>query len=384
MKVLMLTSVLPGAVPTGGEIASSAFVEALRSAGHQVVVVGYSRHGANPIAGEDTVAVGDRVIETSSARWARFAWMFRSALLRRPYSVAKFESREYARRAEAALARLDPDIVIVEHVQMMWVQRAVEWRKPTILNTQNVEHEMYRSLAALRPGTVTGVALRREARLMERWERASATRATEIWTLTEEDASYFRAAAPGKQVRQFDLPAAANLAPAHECCDIGIMGTWTWQPNRAGLEWFLDTVMPHMPSDLTIRVAGRGGEWIERRAPGVQWAGVVSSAGAFLRSARVIAVPSVTGGGVQVKTLDAIAAGRPVVATSVALRGIRDIPDYVVCTDDPTQFAASLNRAVLGDVVGDTAAGGLAWTHLRRERFTQAVSTAVASLVPAT
>jgi glycosyltransferase involved in cell wall biosynthesis len=382
----MLTSVLPGAVPTGGEIASAAFVDALRSAGHRVVVVGYSRPGASPIGGEDMVPVGDRVIETSSARWARFAWMFRSVLGRQPYSVAKFESHEYARRTEEVLAMLGPDIVIVEHVQMMWVRWSVEWRMPTILNTQNVEHEMYQQLAALKAGTVTSVALRREARLMERWERASAARSTEIWTLTDDDASYFRAAAPGKQVRQFDLPATPDSAPAKDCCDIGIIGTWTWQPNRAGLEWFLAKVVPHLADKLIIRIAGRGGEWIERRAPGVSWAGLVPSAGAFLRSARVIAVPSVTGGGVQVKTLDAIAAGRPVVATSVALRGIRDIPDYVACVDDPAQFAASLNRALLngdGSGRGDTAAVGLAWTRLRRERFTQAVGAAVAALVTA-
>lgn len=380
MKVLLLTSVLPGAAPTGGEIASAAFVEALRRGRHRVVVLGYSRPGANDVAAPDTVAVGARVIETSSARWSRYAWMFRSALRNRPYSVMKFESRDYARAASEALAALEPDLVIVEHVQMMWVREQVDWQQPTVLNTQNVEHAMYRELAALRNRSVTGWALRREARLMERWERASAARATEVWTLTDGDARWFQATSPGGLVRQFDVPPSADSAPASVDCDIAILGTWTWQPNRAGLEWFLDQVVPHLPDALDIRVAGRGGEWIARRAAGVRWAGLVPSASAFLRSARVIAVPSVAGGGVQVKTLDAIASGRPVVATSVALRGIRDIPDYVTRADDPAQFAASLRRTLSEPVGSDPAAEGVAWTQRRRARFAQAVCDAVASL----
>lgn len=380
MNILMLTSVLPGTVPTGGEIVTSAYIDALRSCGHRVVVVGYSRAGAMLSVGEDTLAVGDRVIETASARWRRFAWMLRSIVGRRPYSVAKFESRDYARRIKEIVGSLNPDVIVVEHVQMAWAQRSVRWRVPTVLNAHNVEHEMYRELAALRHGSLTAWALHREARLMERWERASAARATEIWTLTDEDARWFQAASPKAQVRQFDVPASAAAAPAGAEFDIGILGTWTWQPNRAGLEWFLDHVVPLLPEDVDIRVAGRGGEWIARRAPRVQWAGLVPSASAFLHAARVIAVPSVTGGGVQVKTLDAIASGRPVVATSVALRGIRDTPGQVIQSDDPAQFASILRRTLSEPVGTDAAADGIAWTQRRRERFTQAVCDAVASL----
>ena len=139
-------------------------------------------------------------------------------------------------------------------------------------------------------------------------------------------------------------------------------------------------MVPLLPLNLEIRVAGRGGEWIKRRSPKVRWAGVVPSAGAFLRSARVIAVPSVTGGGVQVKALDAISAGRPVVATSTALRGIHDLPGYVVCVDDPAQFAASLSESVSGVTTGDAVIEGQAWASQRRERFVLAVNAAVLAL----
>jgi hypothetical protein len=132
-----------------------------------------------------------------------------------------------------------------------------------------------------------------------------------------------------------------------------------------------------MPAGVTIRVAGRGGEGIDGRARGVSWAGIVPDAGAFLGSARVVAIPSVTGGGIQVKTLDAIASGRPVVATSVALRGITDIPDHVVCSDNPEQFAKHIVRVLLEESVQAVAAGVAGWIQARQDRFARAVDTAI-------
>ena len=139
MNVLMLTSVLPGDVPTGGEVASTAFLEALRSGGHRVILAGYSRLGASGLLADDTVAAGGRAIETSSAGWWRLAWLAQSAMRGWPLSVVKFESRRYARCARQAVAMLDPDVVIVDHMQMAWVQRAVDWSKPTVLVAHNVE-----------------------------------------------------------------------------------------------------------------------------------------------------------------------------------------------------------------------------------------------------
>jgi hypothetical protein len=281
------------------------------------------------------------------------------------------------RHASAELGRLNPQVMILDHVQMAWVVREIRWSGSTVVVAHNVEHQMYREIADLKSDVLSRVALRREARLMRRWERVIAGRVDEIWTLTQEDLNAFQAMAAGTRVLRFDLPVAPASAPTPLQFDVGIMGTWTWQPNRAGLEWFLDKVVPLMPSGVSVRVAGRGGEGIDGRAPGVSWAGVVPDASEFLRSARVIAVPSVTGGGVQVKTLDAIASGRPVVATSVALRGIRDVPSYVLCSDDPAQFAANLARALEHGSSRDTATEGAAWARARCDRFRQAVSAAI-------
>jgi glycosyltransferase involved in cell wall biosynthesis len=98
--------------------------------------------------------------------------------------------------------------------------------------------------------------------------------------------------------------------------------------------------------------------------------------------ARVVAVPSVAGGGVQVKTLDAVACGVPVVATRVATRGLRDLPASVAVTDDGAMFAEQLARFAAApdpDRLREEAAD---WSRARRQALEESVVSWIADLAP--
>jgi hypothetical protein len=101
----------------------------------------------------------------------------------------------------------------------------------------------------------------------------------------------------------------------------------------------------------------------------VSFDGPVDDATRFLARGRVIAVPAQAGAGVQVKTLDAIATGRPVVATSLALRGLDDLPPTVRVADDPTAFADRLAEAVASEPSASDREAVNAWVDQRRQRF---------------
>jgi glycosyltransferase involved in cell wall biosynthesis len=211
----------------------------------------------------------------------------------------------------------------------------------------------------------------REARLIGRVEAQLAERARQVWALTDADAAYFRSLCPGADVRtlrvapSFDGPPPA-AAPAY---DVGLIGSWSWRANRAGLDWFLEQVVPELGAGLTVAVAGAGSEAVRGLTPRIEAHGVVPDAREFLARARVVAVPSVQGGGIQVKTLDAIAVGTPVVATPVAVRGLDDLPPTVAVTGDAAAFAGELRRLAAAPDRAALREQALAWSRARRERL---------------
>ncbi|MBA2348528.1 MAG: glycosyltransferase, partial [Solirubrobacterales bacterium] len=157
------------------------------------------------------------------------------------------------------------------------------------------------------------------------------------------------------------------------------LGTWTWAANGVGLAWWTDEVLPLLPPGLRIRVGGAGAQQLTG-VPGLELVERVDDAASFLRAARTVVVPAVAGAGLQIKTLDAIASGRAVVATPVAMRGIDDPPPSLRVADEAAAFADAIRRS-LAEGAPDGGAHAEAWARARRERFAAELDAAVAALV---
>ncbi len=134
--------------------------------------------------------------------------------------------------------------------------------------------------------------------------------------------------------------------PRQASCDAALIGTWTWQPNRIGLDWFLESVVPALPPDFRVEIAGQQPAGVKSDSPTVAFVGRVADAAAFVRRAAVVPLCSRAGTGVQLKTLETFELGLPAVATTRSLRGIDSLPDNCIVADDPQQFASALVRQV--------------------------------------
>jgi polysaccharide biosynthesis protein PslH len=105
------------------------------------------------------------------------------------------------------------------------------------------------------------------------------------------------------------------------------LGSMEWMPNLQGIEWFLDTCWPTLrkkfPS-LSLHIAGKGmtEEMKNRTIPGVTFYGAVPSAASFICAHPIVVVPLLSGGGMRLKIVEAMAAGRCVISTPVGAEGI--------------------------------------------------------------
>jgi glycosyltransferase involved in cell wall biosynthesis len=215
--------------------------------------------------------------------------------------------------------------------------------------------------------------LLREARRIGEQEMHLALRALQTWTLTKKDQQFFQARNKNLKIIVHPIPATTQASPdtpENFEWDIGILGTWTWETNAVGLQWFVAHVIPLLPVHLKIAIAGKGAKNLGNRVVNL---GFVPDATAFLTRCRMICIPSISGSGIQVKTLDAIATGRPIIATHVALRGIENPPPGITEANTPQEFAGAIlenmkESAMLRNMEA------LVWSQQRRQNFLENIA----------
>ncbi|WP_157959683.1 glycosyltransferase [Devosia submarina] len=376
MNILFATTSLPHARSTGAEIASQAFIDAMRMAGHKVHVLGFARDSSPPPPGSTAAEI--RAIETASAGWAKFGWLVGSLLRHQPYVCEKFRSQRYV----DLLDQLAGDLLVIDHTQMCWLlPQWQRWAKSLVFIAHNHEAALYATQAKRVRNMPQAMLLTRDSHLLRTLETQLAQAANQIWTLSEAERSAFEAM--GGHGKTSLMPLAGQpLLPAtrraEKLFDIGLLGTWSWDVNGRGLEWFVRKVLPLLPAHVSVRIAGRGSEHLPGATPNCIGLGFVPDAAGFVASARVLAIPTITGAGIQLKTIEAIASGTPTVSTSLGLRGLTDLPGYVAAADTPEQFATALMLQLHTGRQDGTA--GRSWAQKRQEAFERHVATALAKL----
>lgn len=371
----------------GSEVASQAIIDMLIQLGTNVTVLGYVRINDNYTLDAHEICVNRRHIESKDAGIYPFAWFVLSLLRKLPYSVAKYVSRRYIKEVRELLAQNSYDFIILDHVQMSWLIDAVPLPGKLIGMAHNVEHQMYQSFTGAQTGSMRRRIYQRESRLIEQREGKFVNRVDQLWVLTKRDAESFAIMKKNGRIREIPLPAGTlptmMAAPAKRY-DIGLIGSWTWKANEEGLRWFFDHVYPQLSTKVSIHIAGNGAQWLAGRYQNVTYDGFVDDASAFLQRARVVAIPTLSGGGIQIKTLDAIASGSRIVATPLALRGIDDFPETVRIADGSEEFLTELISALSMEVEGVMATQARKWSSLRESRFREEVVQGVETLIHGT
>ena len=353
MRLAFLTALVPVAKPdTGFEIANAAILDALRAAGHEVTAIGFMRPGEVPADPERAVVVDHMPIENAAAGTGRkLGWVAGALRLGLPVACAKL--RLAGGGVVESVRRAGPfDAIVVNSVMPWGAFPELAALGPRILVAHNVEHVSARQSAAHAGNALTRLLYTREARLLAAIEREAIAQAAFVWTLAEEDRAGLGAAPERSAVLPLvGAPKPLPPAGAAPACthDVGLIGTWTWAPNRIGLDWFLQDVCPLLPAGISIAVAGRMPDGMPAAPANVALLGRVPDADAFLRGCRVVALTSRAGTGVQLKTIEAMQLGLPAVATRLSCRGFTALPTNFTIADTAFDFADRL-AATVGQV----------------------------------
>ena len=389
MHLLFITSLVPDGKPTTGyEIANKAIIDGLRRAGARVTVIGFVWPGGSAIDPENSIVLGEVDVRNDTASLVqKLRWLGKAMLTGLTVSSVKLRIIREQKLREAIASAGPFDAYILNGVPLAGAFEDCFNGKPQIFIAHNVEHRSARENAEAATSPVQKYLFGRESRLLAGLEKRLCDRASFVFTLADEDIEALHLQGTGRAA-SLPLITGADTAkmPGRKIeRDLGLIGTWTWQPNRIGLEWFLRDVAPHLDKNIGITVAGSIPADLKASWPKVNFAGRVPDATDFVCSCAVIPLISRAGTGVQLKTIETFELGLPSVATALSVRGIAGVPDNCVVADDPVRFAHAVNAMIARVRAGeDLVRSGEAFRAAQLARFDQQIRLGLNQLQRAT
>ena len=246
----------------------------------------------------------------------------------------------------AELERERFDLVHCNHFFMMPVAaRLARGRAPIILDTHDVQARQFELINRNIP-----YLLKPRARFesMLESELAQMAGAALLVHVNAEELAFIEALLPDRR--------NALLYPSTPAPPIGGQGAdiiIVASNNAANVEsvvWFLREVAPLTPR-IAVKIVGNVDAGVRAQAPETfaafkDWfTGRVADPGVFYASARLVLLPTISGTGLSIKTVEALASGLPIVATTLAFRGMDAGAanlEGVVIADSPQEFARAL------------------------------------------
>ena len=372
MRILFLTTVLPNNKKTGGEVVSNQYIKFLRKE-YRVDVIGYKRKDDKLKLNNNEFIVDEIIIESKKSKLLSTYWLFNAILFKRAFSSQKYYSKKYIKLVKEKIKDNDYSLIIIDHSQLSWIVDILPQHIPIIFSSHNVEYLIYSELALKSNNFIKQMIYKRESKIIKDAERRLLKVSKRVWTLTNKDKSSFKQIYTEAQIDTIEVASGfKQLLTTKKQYDIGILGSWLWESNREGLNWFLQDVLPLIDTKYTIAIGGNGSLNYKGFYSNVNALGFVDDAQKFLINCKVIIIPTIAGGGIQIKTLDAISSNRPIVATSLAVRGLENLPKSIYIEDCPHKFAKKIVDILESDNKMDL--DGFDWALKRYKSFKTSIS----------
>jgi len=272
-----------------------------------------------------------------------------------PELVAGHYTTQSVLEFQQKIAREPADLVIIDEAPLA----AYAWslsEMPCILMRQKVDYLYYRDVFFRTPfGKEKAKALREwlwfrlyERKLWYRFRNGVVVSDVERQTYLKINPKLDLNVIPnGVDISHFRV----TPLPTNQDHTILLNGTMSYYANVDAAIWFVEKIFPlilrRLPRTKLLIVGQNPVEQVQRlaRTDQVIVTGSVPDMRTYLSQSNVVAVPLRIGHGTRLKVLEAMAAGRPIVSTSIGTEGLNaESGKHLLVADDPTRFAASVNE----------------------------------------
>ena len=356
MKVLQLCNKPPYPPVDGGSMAMNSITQGLLAAGHEVWVLAVSSD-KHPV---QQSRIDDHYLQSTHFQAVHVDLAVHpldaavAMLCGESYHVKRYISSTFQ---DKLIEILDAEVFDIIHVESIFLSPYI----PTIrrhssarvvLRAHNVEHHIWRQLARSCRNPFKAYYLRHTSLALGAYEREHIGLYDAVLCITQSDADYFRSIGFRRPIQV--IPFAVSPEPldsvGEEAVSLFHIGSMDWRPNLEAIDWLLQKAWPKIHAAVPqakLYLAGRNmpQRLLSLQGDGISVVGEVPDALYFIASKQINIVPLQSGSGIRVKIIEAMSAGKTVIATSVAAQGIRytDGVDILIA-NSPDEFAMQVKR----------------------------------------
>lgn len=383
MKILQLCHKPPLPAVDGGCIAMNNITQMLLAHGHDVHVLA--------IFTQKHPASSDNLPE-DYVRQTHFQTVFINTSLKpipalkafvtgTPYHITRFISKAMEQKLITLLQKERFDIVQLESIftapYIPIIQRYSKAK--IILRPHNVEHQIWERIVENETFLPRKIMLKRFTASLKKFELSLFQKIDGYMAISSHDYEFFHQHFPrccgtvipfGLDLNDYEEDEDYIPSDAPELFHLGSMD---WEPNREGIEWFLEEVWEkilHVYPSLTFTVAGRHipPKMQASSTPGVNFIGDVPDAKQFMLSKDIMIVPLLSGSGIRVKIIEGMALGKTVITTTIGAEGLSvEHGKNIFIADTPEEFIDCVGKCVqspdLCKIIGENARDFVAINH---------------------
>ncbi len=355
-KILIITNRIPYPLKDGGNMAMNAMVQGYHNAGWQVSLLSmnttkhYIKH--EQLQKLFTHLHSFKWVDINNTlKWADIAKNFFFG--NEPEHLERYRSEAFSTVLKDELVSFRPDVVQVESIYLNTYMPLIRRHSNAVvtLRMHNVEYQIWQGLAKKTKNVFKSYYLTNLAVRVRNFERTAWKDYDLLLAITEKDAHLVQRLEEITNVivAPFSIETdKIKLNTGNERWVGYHIGAMDWIPNYDGIRWFLHKAWPRiqrLTPTFQFYFAGRKmpDDLKETGLKGVFCMDEVPDADEFIADKKILIVSLWSGGGIRVKILEAMAAGKIVITTSKGIKGIEAKPvEHYLRVHSPDEFAKAI------------------------------------------
>lgn len=297
-----------------------------------------------------------------------------------PYHVTLEDTRDFRALLRENIS--EGDTVVAESIGIAALVLKHTRASRVFVDTHNIDSEVLVRYSRALPSKILRTFSFYSARLMEAVEASVFGAVTEVWVCSNREENDLRDRGYENVIcvpNGVSISTPAEHPEKPEGVGFVFFGRLDYRPNIDALHYFADEIAPlvmRSNPEFSLRVIGAGDtSAIRKILAGKSWAritGRVENVADSIRGATAVLVPLRIGGGTRLKVLEAMAAGVPVISTSLGAEGIDYTADTnILIADSAPEFERMITlvnndssiRARLGNCARDLVRSKYMWSE---------------------